>query len=80
VRRLVLGQALFLSGLGIVIGLTASLQLTRLLATLLFELSPTDPLTLIGVSTTLLGVAMLASFLPAWRASRVDPLVALKAE
>jgi putative ABC transport system permease protein len=80
VRALVLKQALLLACLGIVIGLAASLQLTKLLATLLFDLSPSDPVTLGGVAIVLLGVALLASYLPAWRASRVDPLVALKAE
>jgi putative ABC transport system permease protein len=80
VRALVLRQALLLALLGIVIGLAASLQLTTVLATLLFELTPTDPITLVSVAVVLLGVALLASYLPAWRASRVDPLVALKAE
>jgi putative ABC transport system permease protein len=80
VRVLVLRQALLLACLGIVIGLAASLQLTKLLATLLFDLSPSDPITLAGVAFVLLGVALLASYLPAWRASRIDPLVALKAE
>jgi putative ABC transport system permease protein len=80
VRALVLKQALLLACLGIAIGLAASLQLTKLLATLLFELNPTDPVTLASVAAVLLGVALLASYLPAWRASRVDPLVALKSE
>jgi predicted permease len=80
VRALVLRQALLLACLGIVIGLAASLQLTTLLATLLFGLSPSDPITLASVALVLLGVALLASYLPAWRASRIDPLTALKAE
>jgi putative ABC transport system permease protein len=80
VRGLVLRQALLLASVGIAVGLAASLQLTKLLRTLLFELSPTDPITLAGVALVLLGVALLASYLPAWRASRVDPLAALKAE
>jgi putative ABC transport system permease protein len=78
VRGLVLREAFMLAVLGIVLGLIASLQLTTFLATLLFELTPTDPATLIGVAVTLLAVALAASYLPAWRASRVDPLVALR--
>jgi putative ABC transport system permease protein len=78
VRGLVLREAFMLAVLGIVLGLVASLQLTTFLATLLFELTPTDPATLIGVAAMLLAVALAASYLPAWRASRVDPLVALR--
>jgi putative ABC transport system permease protein len=78
VRGLVLREAFMLAVLGIVLGLIASLQLTTFLATLLFELTPTDPATLIGVAIMLLAVALVASYLPAWRASRVDPLVALR--
>ena len=78
VRGLVLREAFMLAVLGIVLGLIASLQLTTFLATLLFELTPTDPATLIGVAVMLLAVALAASYLPAWRASRVDPLVALR--
>jgi putative ABC transport system permease protein len=78
VRGLVLREAFVLAVLGIVVGLIASFQLTTFLATLLFELKPTDPLTLFGVAAMLLTVALGASYLPAWRASRVDPLVALR--
>ena len=80
VRGRVLGDAMVLAGLGIGIGLVAALQLTRLMATLLFELTPTDPITLGTVVTVLLGVALLASYLPARRATLVDPVVALRAE
>ena len=78
VRGLVLREAFVLAALGIVVGLIASFQLTTFLATLLFELTPTDPLTLAGVAVMLLAVALGASYLPAWKASRVDPLVALR--
>jgi putative ABC transport system permease protein len=78
VRGLVLREAFLLAALGIIVGLIASLQLTTFLTTLLFELTPTDPATLIGVALMLLAVALGASYLPAWRASRVDPLVALR--
>jgi ABC-type lipoprotein release transport system permease subunit len=63
-----------------VIGLVAALALTRYLRTLLFEISPTDPLTLGGVAAILLVVALAASWLPARRAAHVDPAVALRAE
>jgi predicted permease len=80
VRSLVLREAILLAGLGIAVGIVVSLQLTKVLSTLLFELTPTDPFTLAGVAVVLLGVALLASYLPARRASRVDPVVALRAE
>ena len=80
VRGRVLRDAMTLAGLGVGIGLVVALQLTRLMATLLFELAPTDPITLGTVVTVLLGVALLASYLPARRATLVDPVVALRAE
>jgi ABC-type lipoprotein release transport system permease subunit len=69
-----------MAGAGVVIGLVAALALTRYLRTLLFEISPTDPLTLGGVAAILLVVALAASWLPARRAAHVDPAVALRAE
>jgi putative ABC transport system permease protein len=80
VRRLVLRDACLLAVLGIVIGVLASLQLTAVLSSLLFGLEPTDPITLGGVALLLLAVALGSSYLPAWRASRVDPLIALRAD
>jgi ABC-type antimicrobial peptide transport system permease subunit len=80
VRGMVLRQAATLAGMGVVVGLVAAGGLTRLMASLLYGVSPLDPLTFGAVATTLAGVALLASWIPAWRASRVDPVVALRAE
>jgi ABC-type antimicrobial peptide transport system permease subunit len=74
----VLNQGLRLSVAGIVIGVIAALALTRLLAAMLFHLSTTDPLTFAGISLLFLAVAVAASVIPAWRATRVDPLEALR--
>jgi putative ABC transport system permease protein len=79
-RREVLGQALAVSGAGAVVGLGASLATTRLLASLLFEVSPTDPVALLGACGLLLAVAAVAAFAPARSATRVDPMVALRNE
>jgi predicted permease len=80
IGRMVSRQGLTMAGAGVVIGLVAALALTRYLRTLLFEISPTDPLTLGGVAAILLVVALAASWLPARRAAHVDPAVALRAE
>ena len=79
-RRMVLGQALVLAVAGVGLGLLGSLGLSRAIAGLLFDLSPTDPGTLAGVALVLTAVALLASYLPARRATRVDPLIALRSE
>lgn len=78
--KLVLGQAMILVVAGIALGLVASFALTRLLTMLLFGVSPTDPMTLIGIATLVTVVALLASWIPVRRATRVDPLVVLKYE
>ena len=80
VLRLVVGQGVRFIVLGVVIGLAASLALTRVLAGMLFGVTPTDPITFIGVSFLLVSVALLACYLPARRATKVDPLVALRSE
>ncbi|MCI0567425.1 MAG: ABC transporter permease [Acidobacteria bacterium] len=80
VLRLVVGQGMKLILVGLALGLTAALLLTRLVAGLLFGISPVDPLTFAGIPLLLAGVALLACFLPARRASRVDPMIALRVE
>jgi len=80
VFRLIIAQGLRLSTTGIVIGLAASFGLTRLMASQLYGLSATDPWTFIGVSIVLLTVALAACFIPARRATRIDPMVALRYE
>jgi len=80
VMRLVLARGLRLAGAGTVIGVLAALMLTQLLNSLLFGVSATDPLTFAAVAGLLLGVAFLACYVPARRAMRVDPMVALRYE
>jgi putative ABC transport system permease protein len=79
VQRLVLRRALLLVSIGLATGTALALALSRLLAGLLFNLSPTDPATFIVIATLLAVVAVVASWLPARRATRVDPLRALRA-
>jgi ABC-type antimicrobial peptide transport system permease subunit len=80
VLRLVLRDGLGLALIGIVAGLAAFLALGRFLRGLLVGVTPTDPVTLVGVTLAILVVSAVASWLPAWRASRIDPLEALRAE
>ena len=80
VIRLVLRQGLLLTGTGLLLGLGVSVGLTRLMAALLFSVSPADPLTYSTVSASLAGVALLASYLPARRAAGLDPTEALRWE
>jgi putative ABC transport system permease protein len=80
VLRLVLRQGLTLALLGVALGVAASLALTRLMKTLLFGVSTTDPLTFAGVALLLTCIALLACWLPARRATKVDPLIALRSE
>jgi putative ABC transport system permease protein len=80
VLRLVVGHGLALSLIGVAIGLAASLALTRLMKGLLFGISATDPTTFAAISLLLVSIGLLASWIPARRATKVDPLVALRYE
>ncbi|MFN8570986.1 MAG: ABC transporter permease [Gemmatimonadaceae bacterium] len=78
VLRLVIGEGLWLAAIGTVVGLMAALALTRVLGSLLYDITPSDPITYVGIVALLGAVAMLASWIPARRASRVDPVEALR--
>jgi ABC-type antimicrobial peptide transport system permease subunit len=80
ILRLILGQGGRMAGLGIMIGFAAALGLTRLMTNLLFGVKPTDPLTFVAVAMLLCGIALAACYVPARRAMRVDPMVALRYE
>ena len=80
VFRLILGQGLVLTAIGLGLGLAASVVASRLLNTILFRVRANDPMVYLVVAVVLAGVALAASYVPAWRASRIDPLVALREE
>ena len=80
VRRLFVGHGLKLVAIGLTLGIAAAMSLTRLMSTLLFGVGPMDPVTYVSVSLVLGTVALVATYLPARRASRVDPVVALRTD
>jgi len=80
VRWMVVRQGLKLAVMGVVIGMACAVGLTRLMTSLLYDVSPTDPLTFAAVAVVLLVVAVLASYLPARRATKIDPMTALRYE
>src|SRR5260370_21820455 len=80
VLRLVLGQGLALAGLGLALGLAAAIAGTRLLTTMLFRVQPNDPVVYLAVAVLLGMVALAARYIPARRASRIDPLTAIRQE
>jgi len=80
VLRLMLRQGMSLAGIGVALGLAGSFALGSFIAGLLFEVNASDPATLVTVALILGGVALLACWIPAWRASRLDPLAALRCE
>ena len=80
VLRLIVGQGMRMAMIGIVLGLVGAFALTRVLASLLLGVGTTDSVTFVGVAVLLVAVALLACYIPARRAARVDPLVALRHE
>ena len=80
VVEMILREGLILAGMGVAIGLTGSLALSRLIRSLLFEVGPSDPITLSVVSVLLAGLALLACYIPARRATRIDPMAALRCD
>ena len=80
VLRLVLGQGMKITLIGVAIGIAAALGLTRLINKLIYGVGATDPVTFLGVAILLVTVALLACYVPARRAMRVDPIIALRYE
>jgi putative ABC transport system permease protein len=80
VRRMVVMQGMWLAFIGVFLGVAASLALTRLIANLLYGVKPWDPISVVSVAALLIAIALFATYIPARRASRVDPIVSLRYE
>jgi putative ABC transport system permease protein len=80
VFKMVLGRGMILTLIGVAFGLLAALGLTRLMTTMLFGVAPTDPITFVSIGILLIVVALVACYVPGRRATKVDPLVALRYE
>jgi ABC-type antimicrobial peptide transport system permease subunit len=80
ILALVLGQGAVLAGIGLVAGFAGAIAATRYLSSLLFGITPLDPATFLAVALVFAGVALLASYVPARRATSIDPLAALRTE
>jgi predicted permease len=80
ILSMVLGQGITLTGIGVVIGLAGALAASQLIASMLFGVSRLDPVTYAGVILLLAGVSVVACWVPAWRAARVDPMITLRTE
>ncbi|CAN5634692.1 hypothetical protein BH20VER1_BH20VER1_15400 [soil metagenome] len=80
VLKLVVGEGMWLAGIGIAVGMLAAFACTRIMASLLYGVSATDPVTFVSLAVLLGGIAFLASYIPARRAMRVDPAIALRSE
>jgi putative ABC transport system permease protein len=80
VSRMILGRGFVITGLGLLIGIAGAFGLTRFLSSLLYQVKPMDPITFAAVPIILGVISLLASYIPAWHAARVDPMVALRYE
>jgi putative ABC transport system permease protein len=80
VLRMIVGNALSLAAVGVTLGLAGAFAATRILTTVLFDVKPTDPLTFASVAIILTAIALAAAYIPARRATRIDPLEALRHE